>query len=261
MPRAGDRATRTGPRYGIADLDALVKLAYLARMNVHSATAPDLKTGPGQGVDTESRPLAILDSAKRVFAEKGFDGASMQDIARAAGMSAGNFYRYFSSKNALVEAMVERDLAGVEQEFAAILGSADPLGALRATVVRRLDEGTCKEGPLWTEIAAAAARRPEIAQVLHQMESEIVRYLTAVFARITGLGRTEAERRFSAQAAYLVILVKGAAMQMNACCLSLTPQAQTGLRGLILRSIDDILRDVAAPAADRSSPIHSEVTS
>ena len=43
----------------------------------------------------EDRSTGILEAARRAFAEKGFDGASMQDIARAAGMSAGNFYRYF----------------------------------------------------------------------------------------------------------------------------------------------------------------------
>ena len=53
----------------------------------------------------------ILERIKAVFAEKGFDGASMQDLARSAGMSAGNFYRYFPSKDAIIAAMVERDLA------------------------------------------------------------------------------------------------------------------------------------------------------
>jgi len=228
-------------------------------MNVHSASAPDSKSSPSQGVDLESRPLTILDAAKRVFAEKGFDGASMQDIAREAGMSAGNFYRYFGSKNALVEAMVERDLAGVEREFAEILGSADPMASLRETVIRRLDEGTCEEGPLWTEIAAAAVRRPEIAQVLHRMEADIVRYLTTVFARVTGIGLAEAELRYGAQAAYLVILVKGAAIQMNGCCLSLPLQTQRDLRALILKTIDDILRAVADPAAAQSG-FSTEVT-
>lgn len=220
-------------------------------MNVHSDSALALKPAPDPGGDNESRSAAILDAAKRAFAEKGFDGASMQDIARAAGMSAGNFYRYFSSKNALVEAMVERDLAGVEQEFAAILGSPDPLVALRATLVRRLDEGSCEEGPLWSEIAAAANRRPEIGQALHRMESGIARYLTGVFGHITGLGDAEAALRFAPQAAFLVILVKGAAMQLAACCLTLSPQAQSDLRGLILRTIDGILVDVTGrPACD-----------
>ena len=51
------------------------------------------------------REYEILDNIRHTFAEKGFDGASMQDLARAAGMSVGNFYRYFPSKAAMVEAI------------------------------------------------------------------------------------------------------------------------------------------------------------
>ena len=51
------------------------------------ATAQDLRA--------EQRTLDILALVRVAFAEKGFDGASMQDLARAAGMSVGNFYRYF----------------------------------------------------------------------------------------------------------------------------------------------------------------------
>ena len=50
------------------------------------------------------RSTEILASVRQTFVEKGFDGASMQDLARAAGMSVGNFYRYFPSKAAIIQA-------------------------------------------------------------------------------------------------------------------------------------------------------------
>ncbi len=43
----------------------------------------------------DRRQMDILEAVHSTFVEKGFDGASMQDLARAAGMSVGNFYRYF----------------------------------------------------------------------------------------------------------------------------------------------------------------------
>ena len=43
----------------------------------------------------DRRQTDILEAVHGTFVEKGFDGASMQDLARAAGMSVGNFYRYF----------------------------------------------------------------------------------------------------------------------------------------------------------------------
>ena len=54
----------------------------------------------------DHRSAEILASVRSAFAAKGFDGASMQDLARAAGMSVGNFYRYFPSKAAIVEDLV-----------------------------------------------------------------------------------------------------------------------------------------------------------
>lgn len=45
----------------------------------------------------DQKVAEILSRLRDTFAEKGFDGASMQDLARAAGMSVGNFYRYFPS--------------------------------------------------------------------------------------------------------------------------------------------------------------------
>ena len=88
----------------------------------HSAAPPDPR---------EAREAEILQSIRTTFAEKGFDGASMQELARAAGMSVGNFYRYFPSKAAMVEAMIRRDIADVEVKFAEVLGAPDPLAALR----------------------------------------------------------------------------------------------------------------------------------
>lgn len=48
----------------------------------------------------------LLDAAEAVFAELGFAGASMARIAERAGVSTGNIYRYFDSKEALYEAVV-----------------------------------------------------------------------------------------------------------------------------------------------------------
>ena len=51
----------------------------------------------------------ILDGARRVFMDLGFDGASMGEIARACGVSKGTLYVYFADKNRLFEAIVEEE--------------------------------------------------------------------------------------------------------------------------------------------------------
>jgi AcrR family transcriptional regulator len=52
----------------------------------------------------------ILDGARKVFMDLGFDGASMGEIARACGVSKGTLYVYFADKNRLFEAIVEEEV-------------------------------------------------------------------------------------------------------------------------------------------------------
>jgi len=63
-----------------------------------------LEREPSQ-VESDKR-RQILDGARRVFLASGFDGASMGEIARAAGVSKGTLYVYFDSKEALFEALI-----------------------------------------------------------------------------------------------------------------------------------------------------------
>jgi len=51
----------------------------------------------------------ILDGARTVFLNDGFDGASMNDIARVAGVSKGTLYVYFDSKEGLFEALIREE--------------------------------------------------------------------------------------------------------------------------------------------------------
>ena len=57
--------------------------------------------------ETNSKRRPILEGARRVFMDLGFDGASMNEIARAAGVSKGTLYVYFADKSRLFEAIVE----------------------------------------------------------------------------------------------------------------------------------------------------------
>ena len=59
------------------------------------------------GEEESSKRRQILDGARKVFLELGFDGASMGEIARAAGVSKGTLYVYFPDKAGLFATIVE----------------------------------------------------------------------------------------------------------------------------------------------------------
>src|ERR1700738_1806506 len=62
----------------------------------------------------------ILAAAERCFVRSGFHGASMQDICAEAGMSPGNLYRYFPSKEALIAGICERNRAEAAESLLAV---------------------------------------------------------------------------------------------------------------------------------------------
>ena len=67
----------------------------------------------------------ILAAAQRCFVRSGFHQTSMQEICAEAGMSPGNLYRYFPSKESLIAGIAERDRAEVAQ----VVANADPESA------------------------------------------------------------------------------------------------------------------------------------
>lgn len=71
--------------------------------------------------EKEQRRQDIIDAAERVFFSKGFDNASMQDVADASELSKGTLYLYFSCKNDLCMAIIVRSLQMIHQLFADLL--------------------------------------------------------------------------------------------------------------------------------------------
>src|SRR5262245_34187714 len=85
---------------------------------------------PGDASDSAKR-RQIIEGARAVFLSQGFDAASMNDIARKAGVSKGTLYVYFKSKEDLFEAITEEqcrfqaervfELDGADHDVEAVL--------------------------------------------------------------------------------------------------------------------------------------------
>ena len=66
------------------------------------------------------RRATILDAAEHCFSRSGFHQTSMSDICQAAGMSPGNLYRYFPSKEAIIAGIIERHRMHASEDIEAI---------------------------------------------------------------------------------------------------------------------------------------------
>ena len=78
----------------------------------------------------EKTKKVILDSAIKLFAEKGFQATSMSDIAKLAGVSKGLAYNYFDSKRHIVEAILKYVTDLMYKLYRPVLEEKDPYDKL-----------------------------------------------------------------------------------------------------------------------------------
>lgn len=122
----------------------------------------------------DQQVLRILDAAKLCFVRSGFQGASMQQICSEAGMSPGALYRYFPSKEAIIEAITEADRRENVAIFAAMLGNRSVVdGVVDAAMAHITHINDCGIAPLFAEIRAESLRNPAIQTTCDACMSEI----------------------------------------------------------------------------------------
>jgi TetR/AcrR family transcriptional regulator, repressor for uid operon len=123
------------------------------------------------------RRAEILAAAQRCFVRSGFHGASMQDICAEAGMSPGNLYRYFPSKEALIAGIAERDRAEVGAQFASADLSQGVFAVLEGLAHHHFAVRPSEQVLLCTEVMAEARRNPEIARISRAFDADVKTWL------------------------------------------------------------------------------------
>jgi AcrR family transcriptional regulator len=124
----------------------------------------------------EARPDEILDAALDVFIANGFDAARMDDVAARAGVTKGALYLYFEGKEAMLRALIEREVQPMVARLEALAEarSPDPTELIRQAaqiVSRALANPRLFAVPLL--IVGISGRFPDIAEY----------YRETVFAR------------------------------------------------------------------------------
>ncbi|MFC3456528.1 TetR/AcrR family transcriptional regulator [Amycolatopsis speibonae] len=124
----------------------------------------------------------VVDQAMRLFAERGYDGTTLQDVADAVGLSRSNLYNYVKSKEELLVAMVEATAQGAANSLRDVrqrtdLDSAEKLRMLvRALVMRRAE----RPEQFRTLDRSDQALPPEVAKKHLQVRRAVLREITAV---------------------------------------------------------------------------------
>jgi TetR/AcrR family transcriptional repressor of mexJK operon len=121
--------------------------------------------GSGRPVDLEKRQ-AILDAARRLFAERGIDGCPIEAIAAASDVSKVTVYRHFGEKGGIFEALVAREIDRLAERIGEIGSSGGPLrdrlvGFGKALIAMLSDP---EHLDLETAVALEATRNPDVAR-------------------------------------------------------------------------------------------------
>jgi AcrR family transcriptional regulator len=136
----------------------------------------------------------LLAAAAAVFAEKGYDGAGVQEIARRAGFTTGAIYGRFRGKAELLLAAME---ANSHDEFEALFAehrfegrATDILTTVGSHLVtEEFDDGQA----LLLEAFVAGRRDPEVAGMLRRLIDERTASLTALVAEAKSTGAIDPE--------------------------------------------------------------------
>lgn len=198
----------------------------------------------------------VLEAAKKLIAERGYSGTSVDDVIRASGLCGkGHFYHYFRSKEELGYAVLEHELERFSERGLAILREPmiDPLQRLSLFIdhlVLSQAERGCKGGSCLGTLAAELADshegfRQRIELVFEQWQRQLVSLLQE--AQPVMRDDTDTERL----ARFIVATLEGAVL------MSRVTREVAGLQGIatdLKRFIAMHVREANDAAARAGSP-------
>jgi len=126
---------------------------------------------PTDEANTEERRQQIVRAAISCFNKAGLHGASMAQICKEAGLSAGHLYHYFDGRDALVRAVYEHDWASAQAYLEGLSETANGLAIYLDLVKSKAhpepEEDSVGSLAFSLEVVAELGRNPELARI-HQ---------------------------------------------------------------------------------------------
>jgi AcrR family transcriptional regulator len=174
----------------------------------------------------DQRELAILDAAERQLEDNGLDAMTVETIATAAGITRAALYFYFSSKHAVLTALVARTVALLLADLDHADSKAhDPRDALHRSVLRTADMWS-KHGSVMRAAVELSPTVPDIDALWQQTVTSTVNTMRAVMIQ-AGLPDTREPTGAEAVTRSLVWMTERCFYQASRHGLHLTRVADT----------------------------------
>jgi AcrR family transcriptional regulator len=131
---------------------------------------------------------SLTDVALRVFAERGYDGATMDDVARAAGITKAGIYHHVTGKEALLARGLDRALAALQAILAEPAANRGRAAERVRFIVRRVAETACSLLPELTVLFRVKATSPATESAVERR-----RAFDRAVARLIAEGQADGE--------------------------------------------------------------------
>ena len=155
----------------------------------------------------------ILDAAKTCFVRSGFQGASMQQVCAEAGMSPGALYRYFPSKEAIVEAIVEADRREDTEIFNIVLSNPDVVeGVVIGAMAHIMHMHRNGAAPLFAEICAESMRNEAVETMCMKCMTDVQDMFRLYLGRAIERGEIDPPASLDALLQVLIATAHGMAL-------------------------------------------------
>jgi TetR/AcrR family transcriptional regulator, repressor for uid operon len=147
------------------------------------AAADDTLEQPSRAERRDQQIQRIMEAAKSCFVRYGFQGASMQQICAEIGMSPGALYRYFPSKEAIVEAICEADRQDDMTCFGVFREATSAVDGLVAGAMAHIAHTSMKgSAPLFAEMRSESMRNEAIRATVDGHKGEVAAMIEPLLA-------------------------------------------------------------------------------
>lgn len=157
----------------------------------------------------EARQAHVREAALACFKRHGFHQASMADICAEAGMSPGNLYRYYDSKEAIIAAICEEDLRTVTARLQRIGQRGSLFDSMLEIAGEAMSASDPEKKKFGCEILAEAARNERIAAIVRRHNAAVVEMCAQALRRAQAVRQVDPALDARAVATVLVAAAEG----------------------------------------------------
>lgn len=196
----------------------------------------------------DERRAGILDAARTCFSRSGFHRASMQEICAEAKMSPGGLYRYFASKDAIIEAIADEEHLAARRVLEILQGPGslhDRLLKCGLAYIGRMRNRRAIQ--MMLEVYVESMRNSAVGEAFARCEQENQRLVDQVFAAAKATGELHPDADVETMMMTLAAFADGVVLRMGLNPEYDVDRAEAILSRVVTAVLQNEPRDAASP--------------